>query len=222
MPYPLSQQQQLLNERLDQVKKDIDALIDGVIVKSLFSGYGFFKDEYMFGILQSGIFHLRAEGELAEMLNALGALSSSDSSNYALSKDYYRLPLRVMENAALFKQLIQASIAQLKQQKQRIALKEKTRIKDLINLSFKHERPLAKIGINNVASLQRLGAAKAYALLRQAGILVNLQFFWNLYAALLSIPTLWLSEEQQKEAFEELNRVLEKYGLRAEKFKKPY
>ncbi|MBE2896832.1 TfoX/Sxy family DNA transformation protein [Pasteurellaceae bacterium HPA106] len=222
MTYPLSPQKQSNNDKLNNIKKYVDNVISDVIVKSLFSGYGFYQDSNMFAIFQSGAFYLRAEDNLATQLERLDCKACTKSENQALSSDYYCLPNSIIEDDKLLKSLIEASIKQLVDKKSRIKQIERMRIKQLINLSYKHERSLSQVGIDSISRLQRVGAEKAYALLKQNGISVNLQFFWNLYAALLNIPVGLLTKEQQYAAFNKLQIELAKSGLRPEKFRSPY
>ncbi|MBE2899173.1 TfoX/Sxy family DNA transformation protein [Pasteurellaceae bacterium 20609_3] len=213
MAYPISQEKQKTNKTLDKVKKCIDDVLDNVIIKPLFSDYGFYQNDHMFGIFQSKTFYLRAEETLASDLEKLGCKVSHNNKNQALSNDYYSVPLRLMQDTAVFKSILTASIEQLADKKQQVTRVEKRLIRQLINLSYKHERPLSKVGIRTVECLKRVGAVHAYILLKQHKIKVTLQFFWNLHAALLNIPVGLLTEEQQHEAYTTFkNRDARKWG----------
>ena len=201
------------------IKEQLDRLIEDVTVKSLFSGYGFYQNDHMFGIMQNGIFHLRAELELAELLEEQGAVPClPDSNNNALSLSrYYRLPYSITKNDILYRELLLQSIEQVKQQKIDFQLFKKSRIKELPNLGSKHERLLVKVDIADVIQLRRIGAEKAYILMKKQGFSINLEFYWNLVAALKNIHVSQLPKTQKESALAKLNQYLRKEGLRSEK-----
>ncbi|MGR3806297.1 regulator of competence-specific genes [Pasteurella testudinis DSM 23072] len=202
------------------VRKQLDRLLDDVTTSSLFSGYGFYQNNHLFGIQQYGIFYLRAEGDLARLLEKQGAVPCIPSDNNALSLSrYYRLPCEISNNDTLYREFLLRSIEQVKQQKIDFQLAKKTRIKELPNLSIKHERLLIKINIINVAQLRRAGAEKAYTIAKKHGFSINLDFYWNLVAALQNIHVSLLPPEQKAKALEKLNHYLRKAGLRPEKVK---
>lgn len=201
------------------IKKQLDRLIKNVSVKSLFSGYGFYQDNHMFGIAQRGIFYLRAEYELAALLEQKGALPciSSDNNNALSLSRYYRLPRSITSNDNEYQSLILQSIEQIKQQKIEFALSKKTRIKELLNLGIKHERLLLKVGISNVSELRQTGIEMAYILMKKQGFSITLEFYWNLVAALKNIPVSLLPADQRKQALIKLNQYLKIEGMRSEK-----
>ncbi|KGQ71361.1 hypothetical protein OA57_00775 [Chelonobacter oris] len=208
-----------IRSHVDLTAKQLNRLIGGVTVNSLFSGYGFYQAGHMFGIMQNSIFYLRAEDELARLLERHGALPCPYSrSNLALSLSrYYHLPAKLTEDDALYKSLILQSIEQVKQQKIDFQLAKKTRIKELCNLSIKHERLLVKINIHDVIQLQKIGAEMAYIRAKKQGFSVTLDFYWNLVAALKNLPISLLPAEKKAEALAKLNDYLRKEGMRSEK-----
>ncbi|MDH3000848.1 hypothetical protein A1D23_10310 [Chelonobacter oris] len=208
-----------VQSHVDLTAKKLNRLIGKVTVSSLFSGYGFYQNSHMFGIMQNGIFYLRAENELARLLEKLGALPCPHSrSNLALSLSrYYHLPSQLTEDDAQYKNLILQSIEQVKQQKIDFQLAKKTRIKELCNLSIKHERLLIKVDIHDVFQLKKIGAEMAYIRAKKQGFSVTLDFYWNLVAALKNIPISLFPSEKKAEALAKLNDYLRKEGMRSEK-----
>ncbi|TNH07205.1 TfoX/Sxy family DNA transformation protein, partial [Pasteurellaceae bacterium Phil11] len=212
----------LMNNHIKQhtylIRKKLDRLIKDVTVNSLFSGYGFYQNNHLFGIMQSGVFYLRAEGDLAQQLERYGAAPCLASSNNALSLSrYYRLPQTITENDILYREFLHQSIEQVKQQKIDFQLARKKRIKELPNLSIKHERLLLKVNITDVNQLRRIGAEKAYILAKKQGFSITLDFYWNLVAALKNIHVSQLPEAQKEHALAKLNNYLRQEGLRSEK-----
>lgn len=200
-------------------KEKLNRLIGNVTVESLFSGYGFYKDNHMFGIAQSGVFYLRAEGRLAAFLEREGAMTCSNrKGNNALSlSHYYCLPIEITQNDKLYKSILRHSIEQVQQSKLEFQLSQKTRLKDLFNLELKHERLLSKVNITSVRQLREVGAEMAYIRMKKIGLPITLGFYWSLVAALKNIPVSLLTAEQKKQALEKLNLCLRKEGMRAEK-----
>ncbi|MGR6981876.1 TfoX/Sxy family DNA transformation protein [Testudinibacter sp. P27/CKL/0425] len=200
-------------------KEKLNRLIGDVVVRSLFSGYGFYRDNHMFGIVQNGIFYLRAEGDLARLIERHGAFPCPYSkNNHAPSlKRYYGLHTNITDNDALYHSVVLQSISQIKQQKLDFELSKKTRIKELCNLGVKHERLLIKININDVNQLRQVGAEMAYIRMKKLGFSVTLDFYWNLVGALQNLPVALLSSEYKKHCLKKLNLYLQREGMRAEK-----
>ncbi|MFD0966642.1 TfoX/Sxy family DNA transformation protein [Seminibacterium arietis] len=199
-----------------EIRKILSELIGEVTAKGLFTGYGIFYGGDMFGLYQNNRFYLRAEQDFAKSLEEQGAVSYSDiamSSKLNIS-NYYRLPASILQDKERYKAVLILSIQQIKSQKLANALAKKSRIKELPNLTIKHERLLAKINIRTVMGLKAVGAANCYVRLKKLGISVNITFFFNLTAALLNKNTILLSKEECKEAIETLNRTLRDAGLR--------
>ncbi|WP_424765456.1 TfoX/Sxy family DNA transformation protein [Necropsobacter rosorum] len=199
-----------------EIRQLLNELIGHVTARNLFTGYGLFKDELMFGIYQNGNFYLRAEDELASHLERQGAVSySSLTHNIGLNiSNYYRLPKAILQNKDYCRELILLSIAQIKSQRLAEALAKKNRIKALPNLSVKHERLLAKIGLNSIAAFKAVGAANCYVRLKQCGLSVNMILFWNLTAALLNKHVNLLTAKEKEQALCDLNNKLNCAGFR--------
>lgn len=204
---------------IHSTRETLNRLIGNVVVKSLFSGYGFYHDNHMFGIVQNGIFYLRAEGDLVNIIENHGAFPCPYSkNNHALSLSrYYGLHADITDHDELYRSVVLQSIAQVKQQKIHFQLSKKTRIKELCNLGIKHERLLIKVNINDVNQLRQIGAEMAYIRMKKLGFLVTLDFYWNLVGALQNIPVSLLSLEYKKHCLEKLNLYLRREGMRAEK-----
>ncbi|WP_040976725.1 TfoX/Sxy family DNA transformation protein [Necropsobacter massiliensis] len=198
-----------------EIRQMLSELIGNVTARNLFTGYGLFKDDLMFGIYQNGNFYLRAEAELAVHLESQGAVSySSLIKNIGLNiGNYYRLPKAIMQNKDYCRELLLLSIEQIKAQRLAEALAKKNRIKELPNLSIKHERLLAKIGIGSIAAFKAVGAANCYVRLKQDGFSVNMILFWNLAAALLNKHVNLLTAAEKERALFDLNNKLSRAGL---------
>ncbi len=199
-----------------EIRQMLSELIGNVTARNLFTGYGLFKDDLMFGIYQNGNFYLRAEDELAVHLESQGAVSySSLIQNIGLNiGNYYRLPKAIMQNKDYCRELLLLSIEQIKAQRLAEALAKKNRIKELPNLSIKHERLLAKIGIGSIVAFKAVGAANCYVRLKQNGFSINMILFWNLTAALLNKNVNLLTVAEKERALFDLNNKLSSAGLR--------
>ena len=93
-------------------------------------------------------------------------------------------------------------------------LSKKRRIKELINLSIKHERLLAKIQVYDVETFKTVGAANCYVRLKKLGISVNISLYWSLAAALLNKYVTLLTAQEKKKLTAELNTALLNAGLK--------
>ncbi|WP_256593703.1 TfoX/Sxy family protein [Avibacterium paragallinarum] len=87
-------------------------------------------------------------------------------------------------------------------------------MKNLINLSIKHERLLHKIDVDSVETFFEVGPAHCYIELRKRGFSVNLAFFWSLTAAYLNKHFTLLTQEEKDNALELLNDLLANEGMR--------
>ncbi|STO55171.1 DNA transformation protein [Canicola haemoglobinophilus] len=202
-----------------EIVAELTELIGTITAKNLFSGYGLFKQDLMFGLYQQGIFYIRAENKLARYLESLGALSYlAVTPNPQLSiSNYYQLPCEIRNNKKHYKYILLLSLAQVRTKKTAETLAKQKRIKDLPNLSIKHERLLSKINITDVKSFKLKGSVNCYIELKQQGIPVNLALFWNFTAALLYKNVHVLTKSEKEYALKKLNKGLKNAGLKAVK-----
>ena len=196
---------------------ELDELIENVAIKNLFTGFGIFQEDIMFAIYQSNTFYLRAKNELATFLKENGAVQFGVTQQHPRKlkiNDYYQLPLAITENKELLQSIINSSIKQVKQERIDKQKLQNERIKDLFNLTAKHERLLAKIDIKDVSSFKEYGAEECFARLVQQGYPVNLDFYWNLVAALANKNVNMLTKEEKTVSINELNLILDNFGLK--------
>lgn len=198
----------------------LNKLIGNVTAKKLFAADGIFYDKtIMFGICRSSMFYLRAENELAEYLESLGAVRWAHASPGLSIYKYYRLPISVMNDHDLYRKLIIASIQQVKLQKLNEILSKKERIREMANLTIKHERLLSKVGIKNVKEFNSVGAQNSYVRLKKASFSVNINLFWLFVAALKNKHVSLLTAFEKKQALSLLNISLSNAGLKPVKEK---
>lgn len=199
-----------------EIRETLSELIGEVTVRNLFSGYGLYKEGLMFGLFQNNIFYVKAEGKLAEYVEACGAvayLTFTTTKKLNISS-YYRLPLSLLKDKVRTKQILMASIQQIKIKKTAEALAKKERIKELPNLSVKHERLLAKIGITSIKQFKECGSINAFIQFKKSGLLVNANIFWALTAALLNKHVYMLTEQEKARYLEKINALLNKEGFK--------
>lgn len=198
------------------IRTQLRELIGEVTAKPLFTGYGLYYQQHMFGICQQDIFYLRAKHTLADYLERQGAVAweSVDSRKKSTISNYYQLPSCITQNLSLYQKLIRQSIQQIEQEKIAKKLEKLNQIKQLPNLSIKYERLLAKVNIYDVKTFKTVGAVNSYVRLKKAGFSVNLEAFWSLYAALQNRNANTLSDKEKQTAFTALNMALDHAGLR--------
>ena len=200
-----------------ELRNEFTELIGEVRVKNLFTGYGIFQEDAMFALSQNDAIFVRAEGELVPYLERLGAVAYSLNPNN-MSKlalyHYYQLPLAVQKDKARLGHLISLSLKQIQTKKLTEALAKKSRIKELANLSIKHERLLAKINIYTVDEFRSLGATNSYVRLKKLGIPINIDMLWRFAAALKNKHVHLLTEKEKHTLFVRVNELLEANGLR--------
>lgn len=207
---------------MNQISKDtleivalLNKLIGNVTAKRLFTGYGLFYDKtIMFSIYKGGVFYLRAEDELAKYLESLGATRWLDASPGLSIYKYYRLPNSIISNLRLYQKLLVASIQQVKLQKLTEALNKKERIREMANLTIKHERLLSKVGINNVSEFRAIGPENSYVRLKKSAFSVSVNIFWCFIAALKNKHVSLLTLYEKKQALSLLNIALTNAGLK--------
>ena len=199
------------------IRDHLNKLIGDVTSKNLFTGHGlFYKKEDMFAIWLSGKLYLRAENELADKLNRLGCtqfVSIDFNKRYSLMH-YHELSAQVLADNKLLKNLIYLSLIQIKDIRVAKELEKANRIKELPNLTIKHERALKKIGVTTVDELRQCGAIKAIIELKKIGVEATEVFYWKLVGALEGRHYLSYSEEEKKRKLEKLNEALSENGFR--------
>ncbi|MDO5055084.1 TfoX/Sxy family DNA transformation protein [Pasteurella oralis] len=199
-----------------KIRETLSELIGEVTAKSLFASYGLFHQKIMFGLYQNNVFYLKAEGKLALFLESKGAasyLAKQPPSTLNISS-YYRLPKEITSNKDLYKQILEQSLQQIRSQKLAEALAKKNRIKELPNLSIKHERMLEKVAVYNVDMFQTLGAKNAYIRLKKKGITADIGIFWAFYAALENKNINLITATEKQNVLARLNLALAEAGLR--------
>ncbi len=205
------------DEHIDSVCSLLDQLVGNVSFKNLFTGYGLFhKEETMFAIWQNKKLYLRGEDELATQLIKLGCepFTTNELNKRFVLSQYYALSDQVLRNNMLCRKLIILSIKQIIEQKLECTLKKVNRLKDLPNLTIKHERALIKVGITDVAMLREIGAENALVELKKNGSGATLDFYWKLVCALQNKNSQMLSQSEKERLLKKLNEVLRKNGLK--------
>ncbi|MCK9110779.1 DNA transformation protein TfoX [Haemophilus influenzae] len=205
------------DEHIDSVCSLLDQLVGNVSFKNLFTGYGLFhKEETMFAIWQNKKLYLRGKDELATQLIKLGCepFTTNELNKRFVLSQYYALSDQVLRNNMLCRKLIILSIKQIIEQKLECTLRKVNRLKDLPNLTIKHERALIKVGITDVAMLREIGAENALVELKKSGSGATLDFYWKLVCALQNKNSQMLSQSEKERLLKKLNEVLRKNGLK--------
>lgn len=205
------------DEHIDSVCSLLDQLVGNVSFKNLFTGYGLFhKEETMFAIWQNKKLYLRGEDELETQLIKLGCepFTTNELNKRFVLSQYYALSDQVLRNNMLCRKLIILSIKQIIEQKLECTLRKVNRLKDLPNLTIKHERALIKVGITDVAMLREIGAENALVELKKSGSGATLDFYWKLVCALQNKNSQMLSQSEKERLLKKLNEVLRKNGLK--------
>lgn len=205
------------DEHIDSVCSLLDQLVGNVSFKNLFTGYGLFhKEETMFAIWQNKKLYLRGEDELATQLIKLGCepFTTNELNRRFVLSQYYAVSDQVLRNNMLCRKLIILSIKQIIEQKLECTLRKVNRLKDLPNLTIKHERALIKVGITDVAMLREIGAENALVELKKNGSGATLDFYWKLVCALQNKNSQMLSQAEKERLLKKLNEVLRKNGLK--------
>lgn len=181
-------------------------LIGPVTVKSLFNGYGVFKNEHMFAIYQKKLLYIRATKQLADLLLQAGAIPYP----YTVSSTvkYFYLPDSITKDDEKYKMYLNLSITQIIHEKQQQRKKRKSQIRDLPNLSIKHERLLGRIGVKNVKEFRRRGPEKIFVQLKEIIWLKDLTLYWKLVGALHLKHESLLTTKEREEHLQRLDFVL--------------
>lgn len=188
------------------ISQKLAKLIGPVTVKSLFNGYGVFKNEHMFGIYQRKFFYIRATKEFAALLLKLGATPCPYTSSSAAQ--YFYLPDEITQDDEKYRLYLNLSIAQVAYEKKRKKKKKQSQIRDLPNLSIKHERLLGRIGVRNVKEFKRRGPAKIFTQLKGIILIEGLGLYWKLVGALYLKHDSLLTREEKEEHLRLLNIAL--------------
>ena len=200
------------DEHIHNVCSILDQLVGNVTFKNRL----FHKEETMFAIWQNKKLYLRGEDELAIQLSKLGCepFTTNELNKRFVLSQYYALSDQVMRNNMLCRRLIILSIQQIRNQKLDRTLRKLNRLKDLPNLTIKHERALIKVGITDVAMLREIGAENALVELKKSGSGATLDFYWKLVCALQYKNSQFLSQSEKERLLKKLNEILRKNGLK--------
>lgn len=208
---------------IEELMNPVNELIGPVTSKRLFAGYGIFKGDIIFIVCEGEKTYLHAEGDLVNVLKKLGAAPypciDPLVAPHQVLYHYYEISDEIINNKELFKKLMKVSIGQIKEARLKEELLKKNRIKEMINLSIKHERLLAKIGVYTVTEFRDLGAYNAFVRLRKLGLDTSLQLFFMFYAALRNRNVYTLSDKEKERELIKLNDILVANGLKKLKSK---
>lgn len=198
-------------KNLNLLKEYFANIIDDFKFKNLFSGYGFYKDKYMFGVYFKGAFCIRAKDELAnyikENFGGISFLSEDQNISFRLSH-YYILPFELFNKPDILKELVLKSVEQVRNENLTMQSLKKKNIKDLPNLSIKQERMLRKIGVIDVETFRKLGAVTCFVELRKIGFELSLSIFFDFVGAILNTHSYVIPKEIRKLELEKLNKAL--------------
>ncbi len=190
-----------------------------VTSRRLFVGYGLYCEKIIFGMYKDDKFYLKAEGALVDILKRYGAIDwkqiNPTKPNSLFISHYYLIPDRLLNDKELFTQFLLKAIELIKQKEIEKETIIKSRIRQLPNLSMKHERWLGKIDIFNVEQFKEEGPYKCYVSLRKANLVSSAETFWLLYSAFLNKRIEFLTQKEKIEALDCLNPLLNQVGLRA-------
>lgn len=174
------------DEHIDGVCMLLEQLVGNVTSKNLFTGYGLFhKEDTMFAVWQKKTLYLRAEGELADKLVRLGCVpfTTNELNKRFVLSQYYALSELILRDNRLCRSVIIRSIKQIQHNKNEQLLKKMKRLKELANLTIKHEKALQKVGIPDVETFRTMGAEETMVRLKQQGSGATLEFYWKLVGA---------------------------------------
>ncbi|TCP97332.1 regulator of competence-specific genes [Cricetibacter osteomyelitidis] len=205
----------MMKEILD-LQNELTELLGPITVKKLFTGYGFFSEEHMFGIWCNGHFYVRAENDLADYLCSMGATHWIEDCKMKLAISHYYLILDDLKtDKDNYQKLLISSIQQIKSNKTKFIMKNTERIRNLPNLSLKHERLLGKINIHSASELYIVGAEVAFARLKKYyASNITLNIYWALLGALKRKYVDTLTQVEKMNALTKLNKVLANMGLK--------
>lgn len=188
-----------------------------VTSRPLFIGHGIFYDGTMFAIYQKRELYLKADGDLIDELLAHGSYPWAyiPRNNMRKGPKYYHVSDKIKNDEVLYKRFVELSIEQVKDGKKTSGLTKQTTIKDLPNLTIKHERKLAKIGILTVSEFREKGAIEAYVELIKSGTLLSITVLWKFVGALQNRNFLLITNKEKEDIGVKLNEVLAREGLKA-------
>lgn len=122
---------------------------------------------------------------------------------------------KIKNDEALYKRFVELSIEQAKDGKKTLGLTKQITIKDLPNLTIKHERMLAKVGILTVSEFREKGAIEAYVELIKSGMLLSITVLWKFVGALQNRNFLLITNKEKEDIGVKLNEILAREGLKA-------
>ncbi|WP_159738970.1 TfoX/Sxy family DNA transformation protein [Vibrio atypicus] len=175
MDKPILKDSMRLFEQLGQIKS-----------RSMFGGFGIFADETMFALVVNDKLHVRADSKLTRQFKALGLEPYVYKKRgfpvvtkyFALTDDWSADSNRTLTVA---KEALDAA----KEEKKIQSKAKPNRLKDLPNLRLATERMLKKAGIDDVESLEEIGAVKAYQAIQSShSTEVSVELLWALEGAI--------------------------------------
>lgn len=197
----------------ETLKSRLEPLVGEVYVKTHFSYYGVFKSNLMFGMYKNGEFYLRATKSTLDIVSKLSQEKHLLHKKPLKSKKHFCVSFDFLSHPDA-KELLFKIIDEVQQEFFEKHLVKNSQIRNLLNLTISTERLLAKVGINSVDELRRVGEVKAFVRLIENGEDVRVSLLYRLYAALNGKLISMVTRAEKRKLLKEANDELYRIGLR--------
>lgn len=195
------------------LKSHLEPLVGEIYVKTHFAYYGVFKSNLMFGMYKNGEFYLRATKSTLDTVSKLSKEKHALHKKPFKSKKHFCVSFDFLSHPGS-KELLFKIIDEVQQEFFEKHLVKHSQIRNLLNLTISTERLLARVGINSVDELRRVGEVKAFVRLIENGDDVRVSLLYRLYAALNGKLISMVTRAEKRKLLQEANDELYRIGLR--------
>lgn len=149
-------------QTINEIRKEIIPLFEPIIgeirIKTYFSYYAIFKNNFMIALYQNKATFLRiSQYDIADISQHPNTYNLSDDKIGLQSRKFHFIPSSILSDTRKFSSLIRSTINELESEKQKTNKKRSTQIRNLPNMNLKLERMLKKVGINSIQDFIQIG-----------------------------------------------------------------
>ncbi|QLD34112.1 TfoX/Sxy family DNA transformation protein [Mannheimia varigena] len=206
-------------QTINEIRKEIIPLFEPIIgeirIKTYFSYYAIFKNNFMIALYQNKATFLRiSQYDIADISQHPNTYNLSDDKIGLQSRKFHFIPSSILSDTRKFSSLIRSTINELESEKQKTNKKRSTQIRNLPNMNLKLERMLKKVGINSIQDFIQIGYISTFIRLTLHGFEPTEDLLFKLNGALNHQYIYTFTVQQKLGLMQEANDALYASGLR--------
>lgn len=197
------------------IQRIFTPIIGKVRIKTYFSYYGLFSDNFMFALYKDDLLFLRVTAETRDVISRIeGSFVLDDILVGVQTKNFYAISVNAIETLPDFPYWVRAILTELKKQREDDLEKQKTQIRSLPNMNVKLERILKKVDIHNTEQFKQKGYLGVFVELIKQGSDGSDVLLYRLHGAVHQKSIYHLTKKEKITLLKEANQALYDAGLR--------